>query len=65
MRGRLVRAVPVFLGCYELYPAFRAVAELVSTAAARLHVRRMPDASGVDAPAFTDEAAALASLSSA
>jgi hypothetical protein len=43
-----------------LYAGFRAAAVLVQTAAGRLQVRRMLDVSGVGAPVFTDEAAALA-----
>jgi hypothetical protein len=45
-----------------LYSGFRAVAVLVRSAAGRLQVRRMLDASGVGAPVFSDEAAALAFL---
>jgi hypothetical protein len=47
---------------HVLYAGFRASAVLVQSAAGRLQVRRMLDASGVGAPVFTDETAALAFL---
>jgi hypothetical protein len=43
----------------SLYRDFRRSAVLVHTAVGKLQVKRMLDASGVDAPAFTDEEAAL------
>jgi hypothetical protein len=47
----------------RLYAGFRATAVLVQSAAGRLQVRRMLDASGVESPVFVDEAAALMYLS--
>jgi hypothetical protein len=49
----------------ELYASFRASSVLVKTAAGRLQVRRMLDASKIGAPVFLDETAALAYLTSA
>jgi hypothetical protein len=46
-----------------LYSGFRAVAVLVKTAAGRLQVKRMLEASHVVARVFTEEVAALAYLS--
>jgi hypothetical protein len=48
----------------ELYRGFRASAVLVQSAAGKLQVRRMLGASGVGAPVFTEEEAALAYLRS-
>jgi hypothetical protein len=46
----------------ELYDGFRRAAVLVQSAAGRLQVRRMLEGSGVDAPVFTEEEAALVYL---
>jgi len=46
----------------DLYAGFRCSAVLVKTAAGRLQVRRMLDASRIEAHVFLDETAALAYL---
>ncbi len=48
----------------RLYAGFRAAAALVRTAAGRLQMRRMFDTSGVDVRVFSDEAEAIAYLTS-
>jgi hypothetical protein len=46
----------------ELYEGFRRSAVLVQSAAGKLQVRRMLEGSGVEAPVFTEEEAALVYL---